>query len=60
MEKQLIIEEVRNFFDTLYIKYLELNKETETLELFDWKRNSQNKRKEYLLSCSVKKDKNRL
>ena len=33
VEKQLIIEEVRNFFDTLYIKYLELNKETETLEL---------------------------
>lgn len=33
VEEQLIIEEVRNFFDTLYIKYLELNKETETLEL---------------------------
>ncbi len=33
VEKQLAIEEVRNFFDTLYIKYLELNKETETLEL---------------------------
>ena len=33
IEKQLAIEEVRNFFDTLYIKYLELNKETETLEL---------------------------
>lgn len=33
VEKQLVIEEVRNFFDTLYIKYLELNKETETLEL---------------------------
>ena len=33
VEKQLAIEEARNFFDTLYIKYLELNKETETLEL---------------------------
>jgi len=33
VEKQMAIEEVRNFFDTLYIKYLELNKETETLEL---------------------------
>ena len=33
VEEQLTIEEVRNFFDTLYIKYLELNKETETLEL---------------------------
>ena len=33
VEEQLIIEEVRNFFDTLYIKYMELNKETETLEL---------------------------
>ncbi len=33
VEKQLAIEEVRNFFDTLYIKYLELNKEAETLEL---------------------------
>ena len=25
IEEQLIIEEVRNFFDTLYIKYMELN-----------------------------------
>ena len=33
VEKQMAIEEARNFFDTLYIKYLELNKETETLEL---------------------------
>ena len=33
IEEQLIIEEVRNFFDTLYVKYLELSKETETLEL---------------------------
>ena len=33
VKEQIFIEEVRSFFDTLYIKYLELNKETETLEL---------------------------
>ena len=33
VKEQILTEEVRNFFDTLYIKYLELNKETETLEL---------------------------
>ena len=33
VKEQLVIEEVRAFFDTLYIKYLELNKDSETLEL---------------------------
>ena len=33
IKEQILIEEVRNFFDTLYIKYLELNKDSETLEL---------------------------
>lgn len=33
VNEQLIIESAISFFDTLYIKYLELNKETETLEL---------------------------
>ena len=33
VKEQILIEEVRNFFDTLYIKYLELNKDSETLEL---------------------------
>ena len=33
VKEQLVIEEVRVFFDTLYIKYLELNKDSETLEL---------------------------
>ena len=33
VKEQILIEEVRTFFDTLYIKYLELNKDSETLEL---------------------------
>ena len=33
VKEQLNIEEVRTFFDTLYVKYLELNKDSETLEL---------------------------
>ena len=33
VKEQLLIEEVRSFFDTLYMKYLELNKDSETLEL---------------------------
>jgi len=33
VKEQLTIEEVRTFFDTLYVKYLELNKDSETLEL---------------------------
>ena len=33
LKEQLNIEEVRTFFDTLYVKYLELNKDSETLEL---------------------------
>ena len=59
VEKQLAIEEARNFFDTLYIKYLELNKETETLELVIGNGIVRIKEQNDLLSCFVKKDKNR-